>query len=461
LLYNIYRQIQFHSLEIPLPLKKPFLIYATKITPRLEYTVRLIFGQILGQEVRIVDDTVDLLGDELPWFNYSSQRFGSEPFIKADSLLFNDEVIMSPPDSAEDEGVTGFFPVSGDCLMRFDPLASAFYLVTRMEEYASGERDNHGRFQAKNSILHRAGLLGKPVVNLWALLLFKKLKDFYPFPELPEKAFSVRITIDVDNAWAYRGKGWIRTAGSILRDIGSRKWTSVTDRFAVMAGLKPDPYDTYAYLFKTLEGRREQVLFFFHVGNYGRYDRPVFWKNAAYKQLVREVASLFRVGIHPSYLSASEGDNRRVMMEKGRLEQITGSPITCSRQHYLRLDIPDTYRKLIHSGITEDYSMGYAEITGFRAGICTPFRFYDLKEEMETSLTVYPVPVMDVTLRNYMGLKAEDAAQTITKLRQEIQNAGGTLVVSWHNESVTDEGEWANYRSVFEQVITGNANDET
>lgn len=441
-------------------MKKPILIYAAKITPRLEYTVRLIFEQILGQEIRMVDDTTEFRHGDQPWINYSSKRIGTEPFIKADPLLFSAGVVIAPPDSADDEGITGFFPVSGDSLMRYDPLASVFYTVTRMEEYTPGERDIHGRFQAKDSILYLHGLLGKPVVNQWAMHLFKKLRDLYPSLELPARAFSVSVAIDIDNAWAYRGKGWMRTSGSIFRDMIHGKWSSVSGRLAVLTGRKRDPYDTYAYLFKTLEEMRGQVLFFFHVGNYGRYDRPVSWKNRVYRQLIREVAMHFRVGIHPSYLSSSEGSNRRVMTEKGRLSKIIGSEITSSRQHYLRLNIPETYRALIQSGITEDYSMGYAEITGFRAGICTPFRFYDLEEDKETTLTIYPVPVMDVTLRNYMGLSAEDALQTVANLRQEIQNAGGMLVVSWHNESVTNEGEWADYRIVFEQALTGNAHDK-
>lgn len=459
-MYNNSGQIQFHSLEIPLPLKKALLIYATKITPRLEYTVRLVFTQILKQEVRIVHDVDEFQREDYPLLNYSAGRLGGEPFIKADPLLFQSHEVIPPPGSAEDEGLTGFFPVQGDSLMTFDPLASVFYTVTRMEEYAPGERDLHGRFQARNSILYQHGLLRKPVVNLWALLLFRKLKEIYPFLELPEKTFSERIAIDIDNAWAYREKGWARTSGSILRDIIHRNWSPVAGRIAVLTGRKQDPYDTYPYLFETLEHRCEQVLFFFHLGDYGRYDRPVSWKSETYRKLIREVASIFRVGIHPSYLSSSEGDHRRVMIEKDRLEQITGLQVTCSRQHYLRLDIPDTYRNLIRAGICEDYSMEYAETAGFRAGICNPFRFYDLKEDKETSLTVYPVPAMDVTLKNYMGLSPGEAIRTIGDLRQEIQNVGGILVAGWHNESLQNEGEWLHYRGVFEEFLKGGWNEE-
>ena len=73
--------------------------------------------------------------------------------------------------------------------------------------------------------------------------------------------------------------------------------------------------------------------------------------------------------------------------------------VTKSRQHFLAFELPTTYLKLIQSGILEDYSMGYASHLGFRAGICSPFRFYNLLEEKETDLVVYPFQVMDVTLQ--------------------------------------------------------------
>ncbi|NJO69236.1 MAG: hypothetical protein HC830_08110 [Bacteroidetes bacterium] len=65
--------------------------------------------------------------------------------------------------------------------------------------------------------------------------------------------------------------------------------------------------------------------------------------------------------------------------------------VTKSRQHFLRLKFPGTYHRLMQEGITDDYSMGFHDKPGFRAGIAMPYPFYDLVNEKETTLTVHPL----------------------------------------------------------------------
>jgi hypothetical protein len=134
------------------------------------------------------------------------------------------------------------------------------------------------------------------------------------------------------------------------------------------------------------------------------------------------------------------------------LEKITGAEVKISRQHFLRLRFPRTYRRLLNVGILEDYTMGYASKTGFRAGICTPYFFYDVKKEAVTSLKIVPFQVMDVTLRHYLNLNPEEAIREIESLMQEVKTVGGTFSVIWHNETVNDQGEWKGYRKVFEKM---------
>ena len=56
------------------------------------------------------------------------------------------------------------------------------------------------------------------------------------------------------------------------------------------------------------------------------------------------------------------------------------------------LRFPQTYRRLLKLSVREDYTLGYAGQTGFRAGICTPFYFYDLELEETTNLLLVPFP---------------------------------------------------------------------
>ncbi len=123
-----------------------------------------------------------------------------------------------------------------------------------------------------------------------------------------------------------------------------------------------------------------------------------------------------------------------------------------SRQHFIRLRFPRNYRRLLNAGILEDFTMGYPSHTGFRAGICTPYYFFDLKKEMATNLKIIPFQVMDVTLRDYLGLSPQEATKEIGRLMAEVKEVGGTFVSIWHNETVTDLDGWKGFRQVFEEM---------
>jgi len=93
--------------------------------------------------------------------------------------------------------------------------------------------------------------------------------------------------------------------------------------------------------------------------------------------------------------------------------------------------------------------MGYADAPGFRASICTPYFFYDLLDEKETLFKIFPFQVMDVTLRNYKNMDSLEALDKIGCLMQEAKNVGGTFISLWHNESLSDAGQWKGWRKVY------------
>ena len=135
---------------------------------------------------------------------------------------------------------------------------------------------------------------------------------------------------------------------------------------------------------------------------------------------------------------------------KERLEKITGRTVARSRQHFLKFHLPGTYRNLISAGIKEDYSMGFADVTGFRAGICNPFLFFDLKKNEATSLRIFPLSIMDSTLNTYLKLKPEKAKEKISDLIKIVKKHNGTFISLWHNETVSETGIWQGWKSVFE-----------
>ena len=157
------------------------------------------------------------------------------------------------------------------------------------------------------------------------------------------------------------------------------------------------------------------------------------------------------VGIHPSYNTIEHPE--LLKKEIRNLRAVLNKDVTCSRQHFLRIVLPSTYRNLIEHDITDDYSMGYAALPGFRAGICTPFNFYDLDLEIETKLRIHPFAVMDGTLNDYLGLTPADAIDQIKSLIREVKKVDGTFISLWHNESLSDQKRWKGWKRVYEQLI--------
>jgi hypothetical protein len=428
------------------------LFYSEEINPRIDYIARLIFTQILGIEVTFTSNSSRFQKYGNPKINYSYEKFGDEFYIKPHRLLYCKAMINPDFKSVWYKGEKYFFESSKDSDLPFDLFAASFYLVTRHEEYLEGELGKYNRYPAEKSVLAKYGLLKKPVVNIWAQILAKKLNERFPRLVFPKTKFQFYSTIDIDNAWAFLHKGFWRSAGAIAKSVLKGNIGEAKKRVMVWSGNQPDPYDTYEYIDSVFKGNEDKVLFFFLLGDYARHDKNLPCKNKYFRNLIRNTGKKYAVGIHPSYLSSKKKGKKKLAKEIQRFENVTGKKAEKSRQHFLRLKMPTTYKRLLKHGIAEDYTMGYPSNTGFRAGICTPYYFYDLKKERETKLLIVPFQVMDVTLREYMQLSPEEAKQEILDLMQEVKNVGGTFVGIWHNETVNNLEGWKGYREVFEEM---------
>lgn len=427
-------------------------IYTEKITQRLEYITNLIFNQILGLEITITTDSDCFQNQESPVINYSQKKFYDEIYIKPYGLLSQTGVNSFEIETVKYNNEDYFFGSSADSTFPFDLFSASFYIVSRYEEYVETEFDKFGRFPAYKSLLFKNNLLKKPVINIWANLLADEIKKKYPGIQFPERKFSFISTIDIDNAWAYLNKGFLRSSGAIAKSILKGNFSEFGKRIKVLTGIEKDPYDTYDFLDSVFKGNEKNVRFFFLLGDYAQFDKNIPYKNPNFQKLIQKISDRYDIGIHPSFAGFVHGCHGKVIKEAGRLKNITGKEILKSRQHYLNLKFPKTYQNLIKAGITSDFTMGFADNTGFRAGICTPFYFYDLQNETITNLLIVPFQVMDGTLLHYLSLSPEKAFEEIESLMNEVRKAGGTFVSIWHNETVNDFDEWKGYQAVFEKM---------
>jgi hypothetical protein len=427
------------------------LIYTHRITNRLEYIFKQVFSEMLGVPYTLTTDDEAFAASELPKISYAYNPVGGELFFHAKNLLFETGINEQNISVIDWENTKAFFSTGKKSALPFDPFAASFFLLSRYEECLPHRRDNYDRFEAKESIAYQHGFLKKPIVNIWVKKIKELLKEKFPSLQFKENSYQYLSTIDIDNAYAYKRKGLLRTIGAFGKDIISFNMPQLKERIKVLAGALQDPYDTYDYQFALQEKYKFRPLYFFLLADYDVNDKNVPHHNRKFQSLIKSIADRAEVGIHPSFNSNKKAE--KIELEIDRLSDIVHREITKSRQHFLILHFPKTYRNLIDLDITDEYSMGYAQETGFRAGICTPFNYYDLDLETATKLKIHPFTVMDATLKYYMKITPDEAIEHVKQMVQEVKAVNGIFISLWHNETLSEKDQWLGWRKVYEETI--------
>jgi hypothetical protein len=428
------------------------LVYTHKITPRLNYIFKHIFVRILQIPVSFTTKVEEFVVHSGPKITYSKSPLGSEFFIRSHDILFEQGINDIDIKVLTWDTIPCFFPAGEFSSIPFDIFAASFYLISRYEEYLPHVRDIHERFPSNESLAFENGFLEKPVVDIWAFKFLELLKEKFPNYTYKERSFNMISTIDVDIAFSYKNKGVIRTFGGFFKDFVQFRFVNIWYRLLTILNFRQDPYDTFSEILKIKKELNLTTLFFFLVGDYTTFDKNISSSNNKYRSLVKSVADYAKIGLHPSYYSHT--DAALLKKEKLRLENIINTPITFSRQHYLRLSIPETYQNLIDLDIEEDYTMGYARVVGFRASTCTPFYFYDLDFEIQTPLKLYPFAFMDGTLKDYMKLTNEESLAKILQLKDEVQKVNGTFISLFHNNTLSENEEWKGWSTIYKQMLS-------
>ena len=147
-------------------------------------------------------------------------------------------------------------------------------------------------------------------------------------------------TIDVDNGYAYRGKGSVRTMGAYVKDLFRLKFKSIGERTHVITGNKKDPFNYYKFQKRVCTKHAVPLRYFALCGNKGEHDHGLDITSISFKKLVKKLRFSGKVGIHPSYLSNS--DPKLLKDEVRLLSKILRKRVIHSRQHFLKLKFPVT-----------------------------------------------------------------------------------------------------------------------
>lgn len=427
------------------------VIYSHSISPRLSYIVDFLSGYYKAI-FRLTSDEDSYRKSECSCkINYSYHHLADdEIWIHPHALLFESSVHPVKVDCLEYKSQKIFFKTEGT--WAFDLFAAIFYLISRYEEYLPHKKDSYGRYDHTNSIAFREGFLHLPVVNIWLEDFRNILLEKNGYFKEPSNSFSFLPTYDIDMAWSFKNKGFERNTGALLMLLLTGKWRSFSHRVKVLKNKIQDPYDAYEWLDELHENYGLSPVYFFLVATHrGKYDKNISVRNKAFRELVHYLSGTYKIALHPSWAS---GDHPVLLQkEKAFLENIIRKPVDASRQHYIRFDLPDTYRHLLNAGIKNDYSMGYGTINGFRSSIASGFYWYDLKQDEATSLYIHPFCFMDANAYYEQQLNPQQTLQELLELYKAVKDVNGKLITIWHNSFLGNSKEFQGWKEVYNEFV--------
>ena len=339
-----------------------------------------------------------------------------------------------------------------------DIFGSAFFMLSRYEEYAHQVEDIHGRFPASASLASLNGFLNWPIVNEYIAILWASLKRLWPGLVRKKRQFRMIPTHDVDIPFEYKGKSLrqilLKSAVDLNHGHGLKCIVrNLSSWHQINRSKYHDPFDTFDWLLDTLEANGAVGVFNFMAG--GRLPVDDYYPISAphITDLIKKVIHRgHAIGFHPSYETAT--DCHLWSSEYSRLQTaIKSLQVHGGRQHFLRFKVPLTWRCWASSGLEYDSSLGFADHAGFRCGICYEYPVFDLEQRKELPLRERPLIAMDTTVidSHYMGLGAsEEALNYLLDLKQRCRNYDGDFVILWHNQRFVDPKE----KEIFQKIIS-------
>ncbi len=430
------------------------LILVPKITNRLFYIFELLLKEELGIDFKFTTDLEKYLSYQGPRLHYAPFPMEDEPALYQQSvkILYERDIADQDLRIFKYNDSKAIYQVYNDkSLFPFDIFAASFYIITRYEEYLPHVCDQYNRFQPQDSILYKMEVMETPIINIWAKELGEAITAAYPEINLRKKTFKFIPTYDIDAAWAYKNKGFFRTASAFLRDMILFNKRELKERWDVLRNKRMDPFDTFDYQIKLQKELKLKPLYFILCGDYNTNDKNISIRNKEFQKLIKHLGDYAHVGIHPSFSSYLKKEV--IKEEVNRLSDVLNREVTMSRQHFLRLCLPTSYQILLELDITDDYSMGYASQAGFRAGYADTFQFFDLENDTKTKLNVHPFALMDGTMRDYLDLDVRESFEKAKKLVDEVKNVNGTFILLWHNETLSGEKRWDGWITLYRKIL--------
>jgi len=332
--------------------------------------------------------------------------------------------------------------------INYDIIASAFYFLSGWDEYVNAGKDELGRIAYEDTLIHRLGTAGIPVVNYYFDILataIDRITNIRQRTIWGESDFGVALTHDIDTCQS----AWLEGSFSELKKFSlfSIPWLL----FQRMIGR--DAWFNFRDITDIESGFRAKSSFYF----LPRKGKVQNLSNADYKISARAIRQKIKeleiqgneIGVHGSFGTHTDGD-----MLRADIKNIPGDPVRGNRFHFLMFDLLKTVTILEKNNVSYDTTLGFAEQPGFRRGTCYPFYLYNFDEMRISPVVELPLIVMDTSLQHkkYLGLSPKDSLSVIFKLIDEVIKFKGLITLLWHN-TYFSKYKYDGWRDVYIKML--------
>lgn len=423
------------------------LIFTQKITPRKSYIFKQMLTKILGLEFKFTSKIEEFIASKDLKFSYGKSRMGNEFFVQSHGLL-NDQGVSEIPVEVKDwGGIPCFFEVENTSDVPFDIFSAAFYMLSRYEEYLPHQSNADGFFPATASLAYKNDFLHQPVVDFWAYKLKTILQEHFPDLSFSQRKFDKKYVLSVAELYKYKKKGMMRNLGGGIRDLVRLRIKSVFERIRTQFIWVKDPYDVYKELLQFSKQQKINWNFMFQLSDFSIHNKNIGYNRPTYHAMIKSMGDYGKIGLLVGYEAVF--DLKTLRKEKARWEQIANRELKMALTNDYGVRLPDMYNNYDACEIGNDYSMGFPDKIGFRAGTCTAFQYYELKLERISPLTIHPTAFNSEA---FVPSSFFEVKTILERMKTDVMNVDGELIMLFKNTDFAEEKRREKFLQILEKM---------
>ena len=199
-------------------------------------------------------------------------------------------------------------------------------------------------------------------------------------------------------------KSFLFSLFQFLNELWNLNFKMILNQIYVLLRISKDPYLEYDFLIEKFKSNKYDLISFFRYSQNSFEVGAVSVFNSSYRLLIKNISDKIPVSLLVSFFA--QKNLKTIKNEMNSLRNLIHRGSQKTRLNFGLLSLSETYPILVQNEVLEDYSMGYVDAIGYRASTSIPFYYYDLMNEVQTPLKIFPVAITENVLRKFSSENA-------------------------------------------------------